>query len=150
MSENVIVEQGEHNGQETAILLLAAAEELDLPAGVVRVDTIGSDGARFSAPEEVVKKAGLKVAVDEDEEVSDRLTGPTADFFAENEGEFKPEQKVASDNTPIQTNDPALGYHPVGDGQNGEAEPTQRAAAKKTTAAKKTAAKKATAKNAQE
>lgn len=79
---NVYVDQGDKSGQDAAVLLLAAAEELELPASVVTVDSTGSEGARFSAPAEVVKKAGLKEAKQPKEEVSDRLQGPTPDFFA--------------------------------------------------------------------
>lgn len=43
--------------QDTAILLLAAAQELDLPADVVKVTTDGEGG--FEVPEEVRDKAGL-------------------------------------------------------------------------------------------
>lgn len=157
MSDNVFVDNGDKSGQDAAVLLLAAAEELDLPAGVVHVDTTGPNGAQFSAPEEVINKAGLKVRKDEDEEVPERLEGPTADFFAEHEGETKPEQSVATDERPGHTPDPLGRPNPMGDGQAGEAEATKRAeadraeaeaevekpkAAKKTTAAKKTAAKK--------
>lgn len=155
MSDNVFVDQGDKSGQDAAVLLLAAAEELDLPAGVVHVDTTGPNGAQFSAPEEVVKKAGLKVKKEEDEEVPERLEGPTSDFFAEHEGETKPEQSVATDERPGHTPDPLGRPNPIADGQAGEAEATKSAAAaeeeakaekpkaaKKTTAAKKTAAKK--------
>jgi hypothetical protein len=155
MSDNVIVDNGDKSGQDTAVLLLAAAEELDLPAGVVHVDTTGPSGARFKAPQEVVDKAGLKAAKDEDEEVPERLEGPTSDFFAEHEGETKPEQSVATDERPGHTPDPLGRPNPIADGQAGEAEATKSAAAaeaeaeadkpkaaKKTTAAKKTAAKK--------
>lgn len=41
--------------EENAILLLAAAEELDLPASVVT----SNDGA-LQAPDDVIKKAGLE------------------------------------------------------------------------------------------
>jgi hypothetical protein len=154
MSDNVLVDQGDKSGQDTAVLLLAAAEELDLPAGVVQVDTTGPNGAQFRAPEDVVKKAGLKAKADEAEDVPERLEGPTADFFAEHEGETKPEQSVATDERPGHTPDPLGRPNPIGDGQAGEAEATKSAeaaraeadekpkAAKKTTAAKKTAAKK--------
>jgi hypothetical protein len=50
---NVEVPYGE-NAQETATLLLAAAEELDLDQSVVRT----TEGA-FSVPPEVADKAGL-------------------------------------------------------------------------------------------
>jgi len=43
--------------QDTAILLLAAAQELDLPADVVKVTTHDEGG--FVVPEEVRDKAGL-------------------------------------------------------------------------------------------
>lgn len=154
MSDNVFVDQGDKSGQDAAVLLLAAAEELDLPAGVVQVDTTASGGAQFRAPKEVVDKAGLKAKKDEAEDVPERLEGPTADFFAEHEGETKPEQSVATDERPGHTPDPLGRPNPMGDGQAGEAEATKSAeaaraeadekpkAAKKTTAAKKTAAKK--------
>ena len=50
MPENTI-----RQTEENAILLLAAAEELDLPANVVTTN----NGA-LQAPDEVVKKAGLE------------------------------------------------------------------------------------------
>lgn len=154
MSDNVFVDQGDKSGQDAAVLLLAAAEELDLPAGVVVVDTTGPNGAQFSAPEEVVKKAGLKVRADDEEEVPDRLEGPTPDFFADHEGETKPEQSVSTDTTPGATTDPLGRPNPMGDGQAGEAEATKRAEAiaeeqakaEQKPAAKKTAAKKTAAK----
>lgn len=155
MSDNVIVDNGDKSGQDTAVLLLAAAEELDLPAGVVQVDTTGSNGARFKAPQEVIDKAGLKARKEEEEDVPEKLEGPTADFFDDHKGEVKPEQSVATDERPGHTPDPLGRPNPVADGQAGEAEATKRAeadaaeaevekpkAAKKTTAAKKTAAKK--------
>lgn len=149
MGDNVRVDQGDKSGQDAAILLLAAAEELDLPAGVVGLDTTGPSGAVFTAPEEVVKKAGLSVEKDEQAEVSDRLEGPTADFFADG----RTEDEVATDETPGATADPLGKPDPAADGQAGESEAAARAAAaeadaepaKKTTA-KKTAAKKTTAK----
>jgi hypothetical protein len=51
MSDEVEVEFGE-KPDETAILLLAAAEELDLPADVVR-----TGGGVFMVPEEVKEAA---------------------------------------------------------------------------------------------
>lgn len=50
MPENII-----RQTEENAILLLAAAQELDLPANVVTT----YDGA-LQAPDEVIKKAGLE------------------------------------------------------------------------------------------
>lgn len=150
MSDNVFVDQGDKSGQDAAVLLLAAAEELDLPAGVVTVDTTGPEGAQFKAPSEVVKKAGLKEAKSEDEDVPEKLEGPTPDFFDEG----RTEDEVATDETPGQTADPLGKPDPAADGQAGESEAAARAAAaeaeaeesptpaKKTTAAKKTAAKK--------
>lgn len=44
----------EGHDSDTAVLLLAAAEELDLDPGVVRTTTSG-----FLVPEEVANKAGL-------------------------------------------------------------------------------------------
>jgi len=121
MGDNVRVDQGDKSGQDAAVLLLAAAEELDLPAGVVSIDTTGPNGAVFVAPKEVVEKAGLSVEEKDEEEVSDRLEGPTADFFAEG----RSESEVATDETPGATTDPKVSTP-----------------AKKTSAAKKTAAKK--------
>lgn len=51
MSEEVAVEFGD-SASDTAVLLLAAAQELDLPADVVRVGN-----GEFLVPEEVAKKA---------------------------------------------------------------------------------------------
>lgn len=62
MSDEVEVEFGE-KPDETATLLLAAAEELDLPASVVR-----TGGGVFVVPDEVRKKAGLEEKKDESEE----------------------------------------------------------------------------------
>lgn len=150
MGDIVKVDQGEHSGQDAATLLLAAAEELDLPAGVVTVDTTGPNGMVFAAPEEVVKKAGLKAQKDADEDVPDRLAGPTPDFFAEHEGETKPEQAVSTDERPGHTADPLSGPNPLNDGQAGQSQASARAAADKAAepkaAAKKTTAKKAAAK----
>lgn len=56
MTDDVTVPFGEDQ-QDTAILLLAAAQELDLPADVVKVTTDGEGG--FLVPEEVRDKAGL-------------------------------------------------------------------------------------------
>lgn len=53
MSDQVEVPFGD-SAQDTAVLLLAAAEELDLDASVVRT----GEGT-FFAPSEVVEKAGL-------------------------------------------------------------------------------------------
>ena len=58
MSENVEVPQGDNAG-DTATLLLAAAQELDLDPSVVTVTSSGSEGLSYSAPPEVVDKAGL-------------------------------------------------------------------------------------------
>lgn len=137
MGDNVRVDQGDKSGQDAAVLLLAAAEELDLPASVVSVDTTGPNGATFVAPKEVVEKAGLSEEEKQDEEVSDRLEGPTPDFFADGRNE----SEVATDETPGQTGDPLGKPDPAADGQAGESQ-TEKPAAKKTSAAKKTAAKK--------
>lgn len=51
---------GEDAG-ETATLLLAAAEDLELDPGVVRTGT-----GVFLAPPDVVKKAGVKTSDDDD------------------------------------------------------------------------------------
>lgn len=148
MSDNVFVDEGDKSGGDVAVLLLAAAESLNLPAGVVLLDSTGPNGLRFKAPKEVVEEAGLDEAKDPDEDVSDRLEGPTPDFFAEHEGETKPEQTVATDTTPGQTADPLGRPNPIADGQAGEAEATKRAAAAEAEdkpVAKKAAAKKTTA-----
>lgn len=129
MGDNVRVDQGDTGQQDAAVLLLAAAEELGLPAGVVTVDTLGPDGPSFSAPQEVVEKAGFKAEESPSEDVPDRLQGPTADFFADHEGEAKPEQGVATDETTGATVDP-----------DNKPEPAKKTTAKKT-AAKKTASK---------
>jgi hypothetical protein len=142
MSDNVFVDNGDNSGQDAATLLLAAAEELDLPAGVVVVDTTGPSGSRFSAPAEVVKKAGLKEAKEESEEVPDRLAGPTPDFFADGHSE----SEVSTDTTPGATTDPIGRPDPAADGQAGESEAAKRAEADRAEAEEKPAAKKAAAK----
>lgn len=154
--ENVrVASSDEYSQQEIAVLLLAAVEELGLPAGAVTVDTTTSSGSGLSAPKEAVKKAGLEEEKDESEDVSDELEGPTAEFFRNaKKGDPKPEQQVAGDNRPGATTDDGSG-RAMGDGQAGEAEATRRAAARaeadknaekkapaKKAAAKKTAAKK--------
>jgi hypothetical protein len=153
MSENVrVAASDEYTQGEVATLLLAAVEELGLPAGVVTVDTTGS-GPNLSAPAEVVKKAGLKAEDDEAEEVSDELDGPTAEFFRNaKKGDPKPEQAVSGDSRPGATVDPGPTPNPMGDGQAGEATETKAAAARaeadqapaKKAVAKKAAAKKST------
>lgn len=60
MSENVEIKSG--HDQDTAVLLLAAAEELELDVAVVRTT---SDG--FSVPREVADQAGVEYESDEDE-----------------------------------------------------------------------------------
>jgi hypothetical protein len=61
---NVEVHFGD-NAQDTATLLLAAAEDLKLEPTVVEVRGTST----FSVPEEVAEKAGLKVtSADEDEQ----------------------------------------------------------------------------------
>ena len=154
MSDNVFVDQGDYNGQEAAILLLAAAEELDLPPGVVSVDTTGSSGSRFQAPADVVKKAGLKPEKDQAEEVPDQLDGPTPEFFANaDKGDPKPEQSVATDPRLGASPDPLGHPDPAADGQAGESQASQRAeslrqeTSKKATAKKAVPAKKAAAKS---
>jgi hypothetical protein len=80
MSENAAVRFGEKPG-ETATLLLAAAEELDLDPSVVQVH---SDTQMFVVPEEVQKKAGLdKADGDKDEESKPKTTKKTAAKKAE-------------------------------------------------------------------
>lgn len=54
MSDNVRVPRGD-SISDTATLLLAAAEEKDLPASVVTVSSLGG----FLVPEEIAKAAGL-------------------------------------------------------------------------------------------
>lgn len=67
MSDNETVEVpfGD-SGSDTATLLLAAAQELDLPAGVVK-----AKGRSFVVPAEVAKKAGIKPAKSEGDEPED-------------------------------------------------------------------------------
>lgn len=93
MSDNVKVEYGD-SATDTAVLLLAAVEEMDLDPSVVKVDQ--ERYGFFEAPADVVKKAGLKAHKEPEEEVSDRLAGPTPDLFAEREAaQEKPEPKKA-------------------------------------------------------
>jgi hypothetical protein len=54
--------------QETAMLLLAAAEDLGLDASVVSVN---SDGG-FNAPEEVAKKAKAETASDDADDAEEK------------------------------------------------------------------------------
>lgn len=125
MTDNVSVSFGD-SAEETAVLLLAATEELEQNPGVVTVDQERS--GHFVAPADVVKKAGLKPAKFEEEEVPDRLSGPTPDFFADNEGVDKPEQQVATD--------PQQGAPTTDPNQVAEKPTPQKAAAKKSTAKK--------------
>jgi len=67
MSDNVKVPYGD-SASDTATLLLAAAEEKGLGPQVVGVDSSGY----FTAPEEVVKAAGLE-SVDPDKEFNDEI-----------------------------------------------------------------------------
>lgn len=92
--------------QDNAILLLAAAEELELDAGVVR-----TTGKGFVAPEEVVAKAGLdsydpdavfneeiaeaEAAVEEDDEPHDhKMPVPAAAPGINDEGELVEDEPV--------------------------------------------------------
>ena len=59
---------------DNAILLLAAAEDLDLDASVVRTT---SDG-HFLVPEEVAKKAGIKADDDEDTKPAQKVAAKKA------------------------------------------------------------------------
>lgn len=143
MTNYVKVDQGDHSLEEAAVLLLDAVEKSDdHNAGVVGYDSYYGG---FTAPEEIVKAAGLKAYSEEEEEVPDRLEGPTPDFFAEHEGETKPEQSVASDNRPIATTDPEASERGTQVSEQAEEEP-KKAPAKKATAKKATAKKSTTSK----
>ena len=102
MTDNVNVDQGEHSQQDAATLLLAAAEELGLDPGVVRLSTSGS-GPGFNAPEDVVKKAGLKAEKVEEEEVSDKLEGPTPEHFAKQNSTDDEQDKPAAKKSAVKT-----------------------------------------------
>lgn len=57
---NVTIPFGE-NAENTAVLLLAAAQEMDLPASVITTGSFGN----FYAPEEVADKAGVDYVADD-------------------------------------------------------------------------------------
>lgn len=59
MSKEVFVPAGE-KPQETATLLLAAAQEQGLDASVVRTSTLSANGSGFSVPAEVVARLNYK------------------------------------------------------------------------------------------
>ena len=86
MSKDVKVAYGD-SAKDTATLLLAAAEELDLDPGVVRTSPFDS---AFLAPEEVAKKAGVDIVEDEDTSANETPSS------AEDEGEKKPAKKAAA------------------------------------------------------
>lgn len=154
MSEHVQVSYGD-SAEDTAVLLLAAAEALDLDPSVVTVSP--ADGA-FVAPEEVVKKAGLK-------EAKERKTDQPVDAGDNPEQIAKlaeSEPQTSPSDPDDQPTDPGTNPDDVQksvDASREETPPAKEApakktaakktAAKKTTPAKKTAAKKSTARKAQ-
>lgn len=71
MSDNVEVPFD--NAADQATLLLAAAEELDMEAGVVQTTSFG-----FLVPAEVAKKAGLEPKESEDEKSEEKPAKKTA------------------------------------------------------------------------
>lgn len=153
MSDDVQVSYGE-SAEDTAVLLLAAAEELDLDASVVTVSP--ADGT-FSAPKEVVKKAGLKEHKEpETDQPVDAGDNPDEIAkLAQSEPQTSP---VDPDSQPTDAGDnPDLIQKSVDASREDTAKkavPAKKTAAKrapaKKAAAKKTAAKKTTARKAQE
>lgn len=131
MSDNVKVPYGD-SVKDTAVLLLAAAEEKGLDASVVQY---GSSGY-FTVPEEVASAAGVDT-VDPDAEFNAEIEKARKEANAE---EYRVEQGLPP------TSNPAVEpIAPIGDNGPDAAEQTstdseQKATAKKT-AAKKTAAK---------
>lgn len=71
MSDNVEVPFGDDAG-ETATLLLAAAEDLDLPADSV----LTTSDSTFSVPEDVAKKAGVDYESDDESDDEDKPKKP--------------------------------------------------------------------------
>lgn len=130
---NVRVRNGE-SARETAILLLAAAEEKGQHASVVQVSSLGG----FIVPEEIAKQAGLDY---EDPLEADGSRYSEAEIkAAAEEGVTEPKPEVTSSPDPVSeaqaTAEPETKA------------PAKKTAAKKTTTARKTAAKKTTTKKA--
>lgn len=88
MAEDVQIELNHDN----AVLLLAAAQELELDPGVVRTT---SDNV-FLVPSDVAKKAGLKEAPVSDQQAEFDAALRAAKGEADNESDAKPTAKKAT------------------------------------------------------
>lgn len=139
MSDNVKVGFGD-SAQDTAVLLLAAAEELDQPASVVQVE---NETNRFVVPKEVAKKAGLS---EEDDPDYGQPTdaGDNPDEVAKT-AESEPQTSPDDTTQPTDAGDnPEEVQKGSTQQESGSPAPEKKTPAKRTTA-KKTAAKKTTA-----